>query len=163
MLRHRIAGENTQSILWRLHRGAVDGISPKVVVLMVGINNLSASDPAIDTVHGIKTILTTLRNKLPQSKVLLLAVWPGEVKLTAPALQQKIVEANKSLGELQDNKVYFLDLGKIALERHSSDFFIDGLHPSRSGYERLGPPLARAIEKLKAPNVVISRRMQLEL
>lgn len=155
-----IAGEITQSILWRLERGAVDGISPKVVVLMIGINNVSGADSAVDTVYGIKSIIAILHSKLPQSKILLLAILPREAKLTAPYLQQKIVDANKLLGELRDEKVYFLDLGMLALDRNSSNFFIDGLHPSLSGYERLGPPLAKAIQKLKAPNVMIDHRMQ---
>jgi beta-glucosidase len=158
-----IAGEITQSILWRLQRGAVDEIKPTVVVLMIGINNVSTGESAADTVRGIKTIVATLHTKLPKSKILLLAILPREAKLTAPDLQQKILEANKLLGELQDDKVYFLDLGKIALERNSTDFFIDGLHPSLSGYKRLGPPLAKAIEKLKEPNVVIAHHMHLEI
>jgi beta-glucosidase len=130
---------------------------------MIGINNVSTGESAADTVRGIKTIVATLHTKLPKSKILLLAILPREAKLTAPDLQQKILEANKLLGELQDDKVYFLDLGKIALERNSTDFFIDGLHPSLSGYKRLGPPLAKAIEKLKEPNVVIAHHMHLEI
>ncbi len=158
-----IAGEITQSILWRLQRGAVDGINPQIVVLMIGINNVSAGDSAADTVSGIKAIISVLRNKLPNSKILLLAILPREAKLTPPDLQQKIIDANKLLSQLHDEKIYFLDLGKVATEHDPAGFFIDGLHPSLVGYERMGPPLARAIQKLKVRNAVLSHRMQLEI
>ncbi|HEY9684277.1 MAG TPA: GDSL-type esterase/lipase family protein [Oculatellaceae cyanobacterium] len=158
-----IAGEITQSILWRLQRGAIDGIKPKVVVLMIGINNLSSGDSAIDTVRGIKEIISVLRNRLPDSKILLLAILPRELKSTPPALQQKIIDANRLLAQVHDDRIYFLDLSKLALENDSTGFFIDGLHPALAGYQRLGPPLAKAIEKLKAPNAVIAHRMPLEI
>lgn len=154
-----IAGEITQSILWRLERGAVDGINPKVVVLMIGINNVSGADSAIDTVHGIETIVATLRKKLPTAKILLLAILPRDSKFTTPLIQQKIIEANKLLSEFKDEKVYFLNLGPLAVQRNSSDFFIDGLHPSLAGYQRLGPSLAKAIAKLKAPKPLISHQI----
>lgn len=158
-----IAGEITQSILWRLNRGAVDGIKPKIVVLMIGINNLSSGESSADTVHGIEVIISVLRKKLPGSKILLLGILPRELKLTSPELQQKIVDANQRLGELHNENVYFLDLSKVALENHSAGFFIDGLHPALAGYERLGPPLARAIQKLKEPHAALAHRMQLEI
>lgn len=158
-----IAGEVTQSILWRLQRGAVDGIKPQIVVLMIGINNLSGGDSASDTVRGIKEIISVLQKKLPDSKLLLLAILPREAKITPPTLQQRIVDANKLLSEIHDDRIYFLDLGRLALDHDSAGFFVDGLHPSLTGYERMAPPLARAIAKLKARNAVLSHRMQLEI
>src|SRR3954454_12867028 len=66
-----IGGDRTQHVLWRLDNGEVDPIKPKVVVLMIGTNNLgSNSDDQI--VEGITTIVSRLRSKLPESKVLLL-------------------------------------------------------------------------------------------
>jgi lysophospholipase L1-like esterase len=158
-----IAGEITQSILWRLKRGAIDGINPKIIVLMIGINNLSTDDSAADTVRGIKGILSVLRNKLPNAKILLLAILPRDAKITPSALQQRIIDANKLLSQLHDDKIYFLDLGPLAQGKSSAGFFIDGLHPSLAGYQQLGPPLARAIETLKAPNREVLHRMKLEL
>ena len=34
-----IGGDRIESILWRLDHGALDGASPKVIVLMIGVNN----------------------------------------------------------------------------------------------------------------------------
>ena len=35
-----IGGEKTQNVLWRLDHGGVDGLEPKVVILMIGNNNM---------------------------------------------------------------------------------------------------------------------------
>ena len=43
-----IAGDETSYILWRLNHGNVDGISPKVAVLMIGTNNAGNSHQSAD-------------------------------------------------------------------------------------------------------------------
>lgn len=72
-----IGGDRTQHVLWRITEGKeLEGISPKVVVLMIGTNNFS-SDSSEQIAEGIKAILTTLHEKLPDTKVLLLGVFPA--------------------------------------------------------------------------------------
>ena len=70
-----IGGDRTQHVLWRLNNGELDGIQPKVVVLMIGTNN-TGSDPADQIAEGITAIVKTIRDKSPKTKVMLLAVFP---------------------------------------------------------------------------------------
>ena len=37
-----IGGDRTQHVLWRLDNGNIDGIKPKLAVLMIGTNNSAA-------------------------------------------------------------------------------------------------------------------------
>jgi cephalosporin-C deacetylase-like acetyl esterase/lysophospholipase L1-like esterase len=76
-------GDTTQNILWRLAHGELDGVSPKVIVLMAGTNNLGRAGPlkwndatAVDVVHGIRAILEVCRKKAPGARIVLMGVTP---------------------------------------------------------------------------------------
>ena len=131
-----IGGDRTEHVLWRLDHGNVDGISPKLAVLMIGTNN-SGSNSAEEIGAGIQAIVKKLREKLPRTKVLILAIFPrGEHP--AP-VREKNAEASKIASQLADNKmVYYLDIGDKFLSADGSlakDTMPDFLHLSPAGYE----------------------------
>src|ERR1051325_7571052 len=68
-----ISGDRTQNVLWRIENGELDGIDPKVIVLMIGTNN-SNSDEAEPIAQAIRLILDQIRARCPGTKILLLAV-----------------------------------------------------------------------------------------
>ena len=75
-----VRGDWTQHVLWRLDHGNIDGIAPKLAVLMIGTNPIGV-DPPEDVAEGVKAIVEKLRAKLPQTKVLLLGLLPrGETQ-----------------------------------------------------------------------------------
>src|SRR5262249_32301417 len=96
-----IGGDQTQPGLWRIQNGEVEGIRHKVVVLMIGTNN-SRSNSADDIVAGIMAIVKELRSRLPQSKVLLLGVFPRSQK--PDATRKKLEEVNRQVSRLGDGK-----------------------------------------------------------
>jgi lysophospholipase L1-like esterase len=131
-----IGGDRTEHVLWRLDNGNVDGISPKAAVLMIGTNN-AGSNSAEEIGAGIQAIVKKLREKLPQTKVLILAVFPrGE---QPGPVREKNAEASKIASQLADGKmVYFLDIGDKFLSPDGSlskDIMPDFLHLSPAGYE----------------------------
>ncbi len=70
-------GDRTEHVLWRLDHGEIEGIAPKLAVVMIGTNNTGTRhDPPEETAAGIQAILTTLRTHLPGTKILLLGVFP---------------------------------------------------------------------------------------
>ena len=72
-----IGGDQTCHVLWRLDHGNIDGISPKLAVIMIGTNNAgNAAQSAEQIAAGVKAIVDKLRTKLPQTKILLLAIFP---------------------------------------------------------------------------------------
>jgi beta-glucosidase len=72
-----IGGDRTENVLWRLQHGALDGQAPKVTVLMIGTNNTGqrAENPET-TAAGVKRLLDEIRQRLPGTQVLLLAIFP---------------------------------------------------------------------------------------
>ena len=78
-------GDRTEHVLWRLDHGEIDGIDPKLVIVMIGTNNTGARhDPPEETAAGIQAILTTLRTRLPGTKILLLGVFPRSASADDP-------------------------------------------------------------------------------
>jgi beta-glucosidase len=70
-----IGGDRTEHVLWRIANGELDGIQPKVVILMIGTNNTGTND-ADQIAAADKKIVKEIQAKLPGTKVLLLAVFP---------------------------------------------------------------------------------------
>lgn len=105
-----IGGDRTQHVLWRLDHGNIDGISPKLAVLMIGTNNSGSNTPE-QIAEGVKAIVEKLRAKLPTTKIIVLAIFPrGETKDDP---RRKVNEAaNALIQKLADDQwVFYLDIG----------------------------------------------------
>jgi lysophospholipase L1-like esterase len=136
-----ISGDRTEHVLWRMDNGELDGISPKVVVLMIGTNN-SGGWSADEIAAADTKIVKELHQKLPTTKVLLLAVFPRGADPEAPAtaaVRKKLADVNAQLAKLDDGKTTrYLDIGDKFL---NADGIIrysvmnDALHPTAKGYE----------------------------
>jgi len=124
-------------VLWRLDNGNVAGISPKVAVVMIGTNNAAANDPA-HTAAGIEAIVGKLRDKLPNTKILLLGVFPRGAT-PADALRRKNAAVNEIIATLDDGRhVFYLDIGPKFLTADGTlekSIMPDLLHLSPRGYE----------------------------
>lgn len=150
-----ISGDRTEHLLWRLTAGGdLDGLSPKVAVLLIGINNLLQEKHAPQQVaEGIATIVTYLRAKLPQTRLLLLGDFP---LWESPAHEHRawVKQLNLLIAPLADRKrVWYLDLGPRFVEpdgRIVKEKLRDGLHLSEKGYwiwaEAMEPYLVDLLE-----------------
>jgi lysophospholipase L1-like esterase len=133
-----IGGDRTQHVLWRIENGELDGISPKVVVLMIGTNN-SRDDPADAIAEGVEAIVKDLREKLPRAKVLLLGVFPRGEKPDSNPAREKLAAVNERIKKLDDGgkTVKYLDIGGRFLNEDgtiSKEIMPDFLHLSGKGY-----------------------------
>lgn len=141
-----IGGDRTQHVLWRLDHGNIDGLSPKLVVLMIGTNNSNGTDNTSEEIaDGIKAIVGELREKLPETKVLLLAIFPrGE---HPNPQREKNARASELASEVADGTmVQYLDIGPAFLDSEgglSKTIMPDYLHLTVDGYQIW----AEAIEK----------------
>jgi len=139
-----IGGDRVEHVLWRLDHGELEHIQPKVIVLLIGTNN-SASQTAPQITAGIRQILDLIASRQPQSKVLLLAVFPrGPRKAPDGRLEdhvqrmQVIRTVNAALARFDDSQhVSFLDIGQHFLRdgQIPPALMPDQLHPSLAGYQ----------------------------
>jgi lysophospholipase L1-like esterase len=140
-----ISGDRCEHVLWRIDNGELDGIHPKVLVLMIGTNNTGVNTAEQIAAAGEK-IVSEIRAKLPDTKILLLAIFPrgprrgGSKGLTEnwQLKMQEIDYVNSQLAKLDDGStIHYMDItdkflvdGKIP-----RDIMPDQLHPSAKGYE----------------------------
>ena len=134
-----IGGDRTQHVLWRLQNGEFEGITPKVVMLMIGTNNSNGKDNSAEEIaEGVKAIVKEIHKLSPKTKVLLLAVFPRGAKPNPQ--REKIAEVNKIIAKLDDEgkTVKYLDIGPKFLKEDgelTKDIMPDFLHLSPKGYE----------------------------
>jgi len=133
------SGDRTENVLWRLQHGEVDGLDPKLVVVMIGTNNTGhRMDPPAAIAAGVRAILTELRARLPDSHVLLLAIFPRGATVDDPQRANNRA-ANVLLADIAaETGVEFADFNAAFLQddgRLSQSIMPDLLHPAPAGYE----------------------------
>jgi len=130
-----IGGDRTQHVLWRIQHHELDGIQPKVTVLMIGTNNASSSTPD-EIAQGITAIVKEIRSRLPKTKILLLGVFPRGAKPLS--VRERLKSVNERIAKLNEpSHVTFLDISQAFLNPDgtiSPDIMPDYLHLSRKGY-----------------------------
>ncbi len=154
-----IDGDQTQHVLWRIDNGNFAGITPKLIVIMLGTNNAGHNTPG-EVAEAMGIIVKRLREKLPGTKLLLLGIFPRG--FTADdALRAANAKANAEFSKLADGKfVHYLDIGQEFLEKDgtiSPEIMPDGVHPTARGYELW----AQAIEA-KVAELLEERKTQHE-
>jgi lysophospholipase L1-like esterase len=161
------SGDRTQHVLWRMQNGEIDGINPKLAVLMIGTNNSNSKDSTAEQIaDGIKAIVCELRNKLPNTKVLVLAIFPRgsaeqrkakEVEAVYNWQWEKNDKASKLVSKIADNKmIYYLNINKAFLNKKgvlTRDIAPDLVHLSEKGYriwaEAMEPTIVKMMKETK--------------
>ena len=146
-----ISGDRTEHVIWRMRNGELEGLQPKLVVIMIGTNN---GDPAPDVALGIKTIISDIHERCPRAKFLLLGIFPRSEKPDAGRAKNE--EVNKLIsryaGDLSLGRVSYMDIGPKFLAADGvtlpKDIMPDFLHPNAKGYKIWADALAPEIKKL---------------
>jgi lysophospholipase L1-like esterase len=156
-----VSGDLTQHVLWRLDNGNIDNIHPKLTILLIGTNNTpdNAKNSAEQIEEGIKAIVAKLREKLPESKILLLGIFPRSDRPAEENVRvmEKIAKINEMTSKLADNKtIFYMDFGSKFLGpdgKISEEIMHDHLHPGAKGYaiwaETIEPEVAELMSEKK--------------
>ncbi|HYC71546.1 MAG TPA: GDSL-type esterase/lipase family protein [Opitutaceae bacterium] len=161
-----IGGDQTHHVIWRIEHGELATIKPQVVVLMIGTNN-SAMHSGAEIAAADTKIVRLIREKLPETKVLLLAIFPraarpaqdGSITDSARADAEKrmaaIRVANAEIAKLDDGAhVRFLDIGPKFLAPDGSiprEIMPDQLHLSPAGYRIWAEAMQPLLDEMLAP------------
>ena len=152
-----IGGDRIENILWRLDHGALDGVSPKVIVLMIGVNNAplvhANGVPASAAAHGIKLCLENLRLRCPKAQIVLVKILPAFDP--AKEVGARVREINAAIDGYDlnaDSHIHVLDLWKDFTNTDGSlktSLYSDQhLHLGVAGYEILASKLKLVVEPL---------------
>jgi cephalosporin-C deacetylase len=136
-------GDKTQNMLWRLQNGELDGLAPKIIVLMAGTNNVGRSTPlgdagerAADVARGVAAIVRELRQRAPKATLVITAITPRNDNI---AVMPVIDEANKAIALLADGKsVRYVNINdQLALPNNHlrEGMSNDGLHLTPRAYQ----------------------------
>lgn len=149
-------GDRTENILWRLENGELDGVNPKVVVLLAGTNNVGKEPgdetKVADVTRGLQAIVDLCRKKAPAATIVLTAIFPrNDSRAGMPA----IARINANLARMADGKsVRFLDVNARLGDADGTlleGMMPDGLHPSLKGYEVWAEGLRPILTELLGP------------
>ena len=131
-----IAGDTTQGVLYRLQNGEGQGFSPKVVMLLIGVNNTRSNTPP-EIAEGVGAVVLQLQENFPDAKILLLGIFPYQQ--AGSQMRQDIDWINSRIAALHDGEtVHYLDIGDVFLDEAGNipvAIMSDALHPTTRGYE----------------------------
>jgi lysophospholipase L1-like esterase len=154
-----IGGDHTGNVLWRLQDPAIAAIKPKLVVLMIGVNNINLCKESADAVFGgIRAVVARLRAQYPAARILLNAVLPAGT--AGSDVRRRLVALNRRVRTLNDGEtVFFRDYGARFMGADgnlSKELQPDLLHFSEKGYRLLADAMRPDIEQLLAPKPYVA-------
>jgi len=140
------SGYRTENLIWNIEHGALDGQSPKVLILEIGTNNVDEKNyptrhTAAELAGGITAIVKLVRQRLPLTKIILLRCFPGAYGGPNPTSHRAILErASDIVSKLADGKnIFYCDVNHVFLNFDGAinkDLMPDYLHPSPDGARR---------------------------
>jgi lysophospholipase L1-like esterase len=140
-----------------MDHGELDGIKPKVVVLMIGTNNTGKENDTgkirntiPETIKGVQAVVKELRVKLPDSKILLLAIFPRGTLDNPQRAQVALI--NTVIAKLDDGKmIRYLDIDPKFIEADGTlpkSIMPDLLHPNERGYQIWADAMGPALDEM---------------
>ncbi len=153
--------DRTQNILWRLENGELDGVDPKVVVLLAGTNNVGDSSfhadadaKVADVTRGLRAIIDSIREKAPAATIVVMAIFPRNDNM---ALWPIIARINDNLSKFADGKhIRYLNINDKLADGNGQLLegvmnATDKLHPTAKAYQVWADALNPLLTELLGP------------
>jgi lysophospholipase L1-like esterase len=150
-----IGGDHTGTVLWRLQDPHFAALTPRLIVLLIGVNNFGlCGESAEQAFSGIAAVVAALRKQYPAARILLNALLPTD-ETPAGAKRAKVVAVNRMVATLHDGKqVLYRDYGPAFLQADgslSNDVMPDFLHLSEKGYRMWSDAMQSDVNALMKP------------
>ena len=149
--------DRIENILWRLQNGELDGVNPKVIVVLAGINNVGTepgdAEKVEDITQGLRTLLAVCQAKAPNATVIMTAIFPRNDSM---AVIPTINQINRNIAQMADGKkVRYLDINDKLADKEGRLFpgmmNADQLHPTLKAYQVWADALKPMLTELLGP------------
>ena len=153
--------DSIQNILWRLNNGELDGVNPKIIVLLAGTNNVGNRAPpggdeakVADITKGLQAIVRVMQDKAPSATIILTGIFPRNDNM---AVMPTINKINDNLSKLADGKkIRYLNVNDKLADQDGKLFdgmmnATDKLHPALKGYQVWADALKPIFTELLGP------------
>jgi lysophospholipase L1-like esterase len=150
--------DRTENVLWRLENGELDGVNPKIIVLLAGTNNIGPQprddEQIAEIARGVKAILDVCQQKAPSATIILTAIFPRNDNM---AVMPTINTINEKLATFADGKrIRFLNINDRLADANGKLFDgvlneRDELHPTLKGYQIWADALKPIFRELLGP------------
>jgi len=155
-------GDRIQNILWRLQNGELDGVRPKIIVVLAGTNNVGArpddDQEAADIARGITALVHVCRAKAPKATIVVTAIFPRNDNI---AFVPEIDRINADLARIADGrKIRFVSVNDELAGpdgRLFDGMMTDGLHPTVAAYQIWADALKPIFAELLGPPAAVDR------
>jgi alpha-L-fucosidase len=152
-----ISGDRCEHLLFRIDQGNLDHIQPKLIVLMIGINNLGGKkNTGKQVAAGTKAIVAALRKKQPQAHILILGCLPSQRDPASWCRHQIDILHERISALANQTKVHYLDLRRAFVlpsgKLNSNLFRRDQIHLNQKGYRVLTHAITPTIQILLGKN-----------
>jgi len=145
-----VGADCLENILWRVLNGEVDGINPKLFLVLAGTNNLCKNTEE-EIVDGILQIVKVIRSKCPRSKVVVFGLLPREQDENGRECISRIRKINGKLEQQAELNEYAYEYFGDALLTNEGEIdksiMPDGLHLNEEGYKIAGLIIREIIKK----------------
>lgn len=150
-----MGGERTNNLVWQVQHGLLGRAEPRVVVLLIGTNDLDGCTPEV-VASRVAKVVDELRRRLPNASILLLGLFPRGARPDPAADRMprdaRIGAVNRLLEPLGRRPgVEFLDIGHLFLGEDgelSKEIMPDFLHLGREGYRRWAEGMEPTLQRL---------------
>ena len=133
-----ISGDCTQNLIWRVNNGGYKHAISKVIVVIAGVNNITAGDSPAEIAEGIKVLVRSIRKKMPATKILLLGPLPTGME-QANTTRLAFQRVHHLLSEMKfDKSVVYKNIDTAFIAKNGNlradCYSDDGIHLSETGY-----------------------------
>jgi len=152
--------DRIEHMLWRLENGELDGVNPKVIVILAGTNNVGkvpgGDEKVADITRGLRALVNLAHTKAPNATIVLTGIFPrGDNPATAKEINAEIARINANLARMADGKsIRYVNVNDKLVDSTGTpraELFMDGLHPALAGYQIWADALKPILTELLGP------------
>jgi lysophospholipase L1-like esterase len=152
--------DRIENILWRLENGELDGVNPKVIVLLAGTNNVGDRVPvegidaaAGNVAGGLRAVVHVMQAKAPDATIIVTGIFPRNDNVQ---VMPEIDRINAELAKMANGRtIRFLNInGKLADRNgklRDGMMNADQLHPTVQAYQVWADALKPILTELLGP------------